>query len=157
MKNIKNIKNILRKKLIKNKYISTMYNLFHKNLYNYREIIKNTLIESVIITPKDVLFNIKVPINNKNLLAEKSIIIKGVENDHRIAPIEILNFGAYESKEIYVISKIIENLICKKNINFFDVGANIGIYSLSLYKKFNQYKKKLIFTHLNQSNLLMII
>ena len=60
-------KTILKKKFLKQKYISIMYNTFHKNLYKYREIIRNTLVESVTITSKDVLFSIKDSINEKNL------------------------------------------------------------------------------------------
>ena len=105
---MKDIKTILRKKFPKQKYISIMYNSFHNNLYKYREIIRNTLIESVTITSKDVLFSIKDLINQKNLSQEKPIIIKGIEDDYRIAPIEILNFRTYEDKEIYITSEIIK-------------------------------------------------
>ena len=140
---MKYTKTILRKKFLKKKYISIMYNTFHKNLYKYREIIKNTLVESVTITSKDVLFSIKDSINEKNLSQEKQIIIKGVEDDLRIAPIEILNFRTYENKEIYITSEIIKKILFKKSVNFFDIGANIGFYSLKLYKKFNNYKNKI--------------
>ena len=140
---MKDIKTILRKKFPKQKYISIMYNSFHNNLYKYREIIRNTLIESVTITSKDVLFSIKDLINQKNLSQEKPIIIKGIEDDYRIAPIEILNFRTYEDKEIYITSEIIKKIILKKKVNFFDIGANIGFYSLKLYKKFNNYKNKI--------------
>jgi hypothetical protein len=140
---MKGIKTILRKKFLKQKYISIMNNTFHKNLYKYREIIRNTLVESVTITSKDVLFSIKDSINEKNLSKEKLIIIKGVEDDLRIAPIEILNFGTYENKEIQIISEIIKKILFKKSVKFFDIGANIGFYSLKLYKKFNNCKNKI--------------
>lgn len=61
------IKTILRKKFPKQKYISIMYNSFHNKLNKYREIIKNTPIESVTITSEDVLFSIIDSINQKNL------------------------------------------------------------------------------------------
>jgi FkbM family methyltransferase len=51
--------------------------------------------------------------------------------DKRIAPIEILNFGAYEPVDLDMILRLFD-----ENSNFFDIGANVGWYSLYIAKNF---------------------
>jgi FkbM family methyltransferase len=53
--------------------------------------------------------------------------------DKRIAPIEILNFGNYEQSELDMILRLFE-----ADFNFFDIGANVGWYSLNIAKRFPQ-------------------
>jgi FkbM family methyltransferase len=138
-----NIKISLKKKLEKKKYISSMYNIFHKKIFEYKEIMQNTQVKKVIITPKDVLFEINDSANKK-LQMKKSIYIKGVEGDYRTLPIEIINFGEYENEEISITLKIIEKLLTQNSrFIFFDIGANIGFYTLKLYNNFINSKKKL--------------
>ena len=119
-----------------------MYNIFHKKIFQYKKIMENTQVKKVIITPKDVLFEIN-DTANKKLQMKKSIYIKGVEGDYRTLPIEIINFGEYENEEISITLKIIEKLLAKKKSRFifFDIGANIGFYTLKLYNNFINSKK----------------
>ena len=47
--------------------------------------------------------------------------------DHRIAPIEILNFSDYEKEESLMMDRLLRD-----GDTFFDVGANIGWYSINM-------------------------
>jgi FkbM family methyltransferase len=49
--------------------------------------------------------------------------------DKRIIPIEILNFDTYEKEALDMILRLIEN-----DSNVFDIGANIGWYSINIAK-----------------------
>jgi FkbM family methyltransferase len=56
-------------------------------------------------------------------------------HDHRSAPLECINFGSYEEKELQVILQIVP-----KHGNFLDIGANIGWYSLIIAKFYKKLK-----------------
>ena len=102
--------------LEKQTYIDQM-SPYHRSLYDYCEAIKNTPIESIEIKKGCINFAISYE--------EAQFIIKTKSYDRRIAPIEIINFGDYEKYE----RKIISNLSSKSK-STFDIGANIGFYSL---------------------------
>lgn len=51
--------------------------------------------------------------------------------DARIAPIEAFNFGDYEHDEIQLVRRIVA-LLGGPTVQFFDIGANAGFYSLAL-------------------------
>ncbi|OGK21885.1 hypothetical protein A3C23_00875 [Candidatus Roizmanbacteria bacterium RIFCSPHIGHO2_02_FULL_37_13b] len=89
----------------------------HKILFDYSDFIKKTDISSIDINTYDVIMTLNK--TGLKFLCDK--------NDHRIAPIEIINFSTYENEEMAVTLKLI-----KKNYTIFDIGANIGWYSLTL-------------------------
>lgn len=101
-------------------YISEMYKS-HKSLFDYAEYIRETDIARIEIA------------DGKVILTSRSAGVKiNIDKlDERLAPIEILNFGGYEDSELSVMRQLIED-----DFNIFDVGANIGWYSLNLAKTF---------------------
>jgi FkbM family methyltransferase len=120
-------KNYYKKKLKKKNYIKTIYKNYHNTLFEYSDLIPHTDIKKIEITDQELSF----------FLRNHGVKIYIPRHDNRSAPLECLNFGTYEKKELQAILQIIP-----KNGNFLDIGANIGWYSLitaKLYKKLRVY------------------
>lgn len=118
--NLKELKNdYLTGNITKENYIIEMH-VFHKLLFEYSEILKETDIKKIEITDDSVLMTSR----------ESEIKMTCNSNDHRIIPLEILNFGYYEKEELEIISKLL-----KPNSYVFDIGAHIGWFSMNLAKK----------------------
>ena len=100
--------------LNKSDYIKSMYVEHHYKLFDYREFIGSTDINSIEITEDTVIFD----------CGEHHIKITGADKDYRIAPIEIMNFSKYEPEETEMMLKLIP---CEARV--FDIGANVGWYS----------------------------
>ncbi len=109
----------LEAKVTKPKFISEMYTKKHDVLFEYSEFIKNRDIQKIEITDDSVI------------MTSREMGIKIVCNrfDERIAPIEILNFGYYEKEDSDMIFKLVND-----NDTVFDVGGNMGWYSIGLSK-----------------------
>ncbi len=75
-------------KLLKHDYIREMHQ-FHRTLYEYPELMKGTDISKIEITDEGVIMTVRR--TGIRMLCDK--------DDQRIAPIEILNFGAYEETD----------------------------------------------------------
>lgn len=105
-------------KIEKAAYIIKMHNQ-HKILFDYADFITSTDIAKIEISSSRVV------------MTEKHTNLKYIcdKDDQRIAPLEILNFDNYEKTELNMILRLIKN-----KCNFFDIGANIGWYSLILAK-----------------------
>ncbi len=100
----------------------------NKSLSSISKRLKSTDIESIEIKNNEILFTTR---REKIKLYFNSV-------DRRGAPFEILNFGNYEATENDLLFKLI-----KDGDVLFDVGANIGWYSLLFSKRF---KKSLIYS-----------
>ncbi|MBC1189929.1 FkbM family methyltransferase [Microcystis aeruginosa CS-558/01A06] len=111
----------------KQQYIDEMYQ-FHQLLFDYSELLKDTDIASIRIQDDGVVFTSR----------EQGINIWFNQQDKRSIPFEILNFNFHEPAESYLIFELISTLDASCNI--FDIGANIGWYSLNIAKQFNQAK-----------------
>lgn len=112
-------------------YIEAMYQ-WHRCLFDYADLIRDTDISSIEITDGQVI------------MTSRSAGIKILCNkeDRRIAPIEILNFDFYEQNDFNMIIKLMR-MLCSNHegrINFFDIGANIGWHSLNVAKQFKDAK-----------------
>jgi len=117
--NLKGLENRYRqRKIDKYEYIQRMHDI-HKILFEYSAFIKNKDIKKIEIEDDQVIM-----ITRKN---EIKLLCDAC--DHRIVPIEILNFNFYEKDEINFILKLIKN-----NAKILDIGANIGWYSLKIAK-----------------------
>lgn len=102
----------------KSSYIEEMHQL-HARLFEYPEFMYQTGISSIEIQDNQVTMTMR----------DTGIKIKCGQFDKRVTPIEILNFDSYEKEEMSLISKLLEpHMVC------FDVGANIGWYSLKIAK-----------------------
>ena len=114
----------LENKISKPEFIKKMHE-FHSLLFEYREFLKKNVIKEIQITQNEVFFVFHD--------LELKMIVD--EYDERTAPIEALNFYGYEKEETdFVLSIINESF--HLNFTMFDIGANIGWYSLNISKKF---------------------
>jgi FkbM family methyltransferase len=95
--------------------------LYHKILYEYPKLVEESIIESIKITKDGLIFTIK------DLDIEFKIFTKNFDQRH--ACLEILNFHDYEKFEKNMI-----RTIAKKSKVIFDIGANIGFYSILMSK-----------------------
>ncbi len=119
MTNLKKLKADYRKGLIKKAdYIKEMY-CNHSHLFDYCTFMGKTDISKIEITDKEVTMTVR----------STGIKMLCPGDDYRIAPIEILNFGYYEQEEMEMILKL-----TKEDSTVFDIGANIGWYTLNISK-----------------------
>lgn len=100
-------------------FISRMYKENHDKLFEYADFIKNRDIQKIEITDDSVI------------MTSRELGIKIVCNrfDERIAPLEILNFRNYEKSDSDMIFRLV-----KDDYTVFDIGGNMGWYSIGLYK-----------------------
>jgi FkbM family methyltransferase len=96
-----------------------MHGQVHSRLFCYADELSQTDIEKIEISAGVVMMTSR----------RDGIRIAVDPEDHRTAPIEILNFGEYEPEETQVIRRIAE-----KMDTMLDIGANIGWYSLMASK-----------------------
>lgn len=95
----------------------------HNGLFEYSQIMQTTDIREIRITKFGVCFHI----------GDEGIWLYAPENESRVAPIEILNFGKYEPYETKVM-----DLLSADAQHILDVGANIGWYSVRFAKRYPQ-------------------
>jgi FkbM family methyltransferase len=113
--------NLLKAKFKKGKiekmdYRDSMYD-FHKILFDYSEFIKTTDIKKIEIIDNNVIMTSR----------EHGIKIICMKGDVRIAPIETLSSDYYEKNDTQMMYNLIKN-----NSTVFDIGANIGWYSIGI-------------------------
>ena len=118
-------KEYLKKKINKASYVKKIYQKKHSALFEYSRFINKTDIKSIKITDSNVSV----------ITRAYGIDFFFQEFDQRSNILDTLNFNNYEKKELDAILQIIPK--CK---NFFDIGANIGWYSLIVAKYFKKIK-----------------
>jgi FkbM family methyltransferase len=94
-----------------------MYQDHHSAFFDYADYLNKTNVKKIEIEDGRVIMTSR----------DRGIRISCSPGDFRIAPIETLNFFDYEKIE----SKMMENLVSDGDI-FFDIGANIGWYSINI-------------------------
>lgn len=104
-----------RGKLKKEEYIKKIHDL-HAVLWDYLDFIKDKNVDSIEIANEYIVLKTR---NSIKMICDPE--------DERIIPIEILNFGDYESSEIRMMHRLL-----KKDSILLDIGANIGWCSLNL-------------------------
>lgn len=118
MTNIKEtLSNFENGDLDKPTFIRVMYETHHSVLFDFAEYLSLTNIKKIQIEDEKVIMTSR----------DRGVRIACSKGDFRIAPIEILNFFDYERSE----SQMMENLIGNED-NFFDIGSNIGWYSINI-------------------------
>lgn len=98
----------------KQDFIDTAF-AYHEALFDYQNIISDTDIKSIEIDDSGICFTLR----------SSDIKVFSPTSEKRVAPTEILNFNSYE--------KFLSEIMCLVSCqcaNIFDVGANIGYYSL---------------------------
>ena len=103
-------------RLAKAEFIAAMHTQ-HTALFDYAMLLPQTDISAIEITDNSVMLTARL--SGVKFLCDR--------NDYRIAPIEILNFGAYESTELDMVRRLI-----KPGYTVLDIGANIGWYALTI-------------------------
>lgn len=106
----------------KPEYITRMYELHHTHLFDYAKFMNATDIERIQITDGKVIMTSK----------KYGIHMLCPDGDQRVVPIESINFGSYEEED----SNMIMTLMPEKGV-VFDIGANMGWYSLLSARKSN--------------------
>ncbi|MFM2360975.1 MAG: hypothetical protein RLY16_2968 [Bacteroidota bacterium] len=115
-----NIKEQFRKgEITKPAFIDAMYQQ-HQELFEYCNLLQQTDLGKIEITADGILFTSK----------EDQIKFYCTKADKRTAPFEIMNFEAYETEDAGLLYQVI-----KDSKFIFDIGANIGWYSIGLAKK----------------------
>ncbi|WP_296001148.1 FkbM family methyltransferase [Rugamonas sp.] len=98
-------------------FIKTMYEAHHAALFDYAAYIGQTNVRKIEVEDGKVIMTSR----------DRGIRIACTPGDYRVAPMETLNFFDYEKEE----STMMENLVAD-GANFFDIGANIGWYSINI-------------------------
>ena len=98
-------------------FIKTMYEAHHAVFFDYASYIGQTNVKKIEVEDGKVIMTSR----------DRGIRIACTPGDYRVAPMETLNFFDYEKEE----STMMENLVADGD-NFFDIGANIGWYSINI-------------------------
>lgn len=110
----------LRQEISKPEFIAQMYE-FHGALFDYADYMQETEISAIEISGGEVVMT----------AGEHNMKFVCPRGDQRTPPVEALNFGRYEPEAEELIYKILE-----PGYNVFDIGANIGWYSLNFAKAY---------------------
>ncbi len=92
----------------------------HRRLFEYVAIMQTTDVREIRIAPDGVSFR----------MGEDGIWLVAPPNEARVAPIEAMNFDAYEPEETRVM-----DLLARDATQILDVGANLGWYSIRYAKR----------------------
>ena len=111
-------------RLEKAEFIHRMH-LAHRHLFEYAELLKEVDVSSLTINAGEIVATMR----------DSGLQLVCDAQDERLAPIEILNFGAYEPRE----SKVALELFGAGGV-LLDVGANCGWYSLNCAKRIEGLK-----------------
>ena len=130
--NLKDTKSAyLAGQISKPEYIDGMYQL-HQHLFEYADFLKGTDIGKIEITDGTVVMTSRTT----------EVKIYCDQYDKRLAPLEIVNFDFYEKTDSDMMFQLLKRLMEQREepVNFFDIGANIGWYTLNLAKTFEKVK-----------------
>jgi FkbM family methyltransferase len=108
-------------KISKSEFIQRMYQEYHAKLFEYATCLKRTRIASIEITNDAVTM----------ISRDKGVKMLCPVGDHRVAPIEILNFFDYEATDSAMILRLVAPDDC-----VLDIGANMGWYSINIAKTY---------------------
>jgi FkbM family methyltransferase len=98
-------------------FIRQMYESHHAALFDYANFLARTNVKRIEIEDGRVVM----------VSRDRGVRIECAQGDFRIAPLETLNFQDYEKQD----AQMMEELLLDGQ-TFFDIGANIGWYSINL-------------------------
>ncbi len=114
-------------KIDKHKYVKDAYQI-HKYLHEFSNFVSlSKVVKKIEITEREVVFFFDIN--------GKEIKLLHPQKDMYSVPLILFNFGTYESNE-YKLAEAIS----KDCDVIFDIGANIGWYSINLYKNLDKAK-----------------
>jgi FkbM family methyltransferase len=114
-------KAFLEGRIAKPDFIHTMYQEHHAKLFDFAEFLKQTNISSIEISDDTVLMTSR----------DRGVRMICPLGDHRVAPVEALNFLDYESADSAMIMRLASPNDC-----VIDIGANMGWYSINIAKTY---------------------
>jgi FkbM family methyltransferase len=106
-------------------FIKAMYEEHHAALFDYSTYLQKTNIASIEITDDSVVMTSR----------DKGVKMICPPGDHRVAPIEALNFLDYETIDSAMIMRLVSPNDC-----VVDIGANMGWYSINIAKTYPSCK-----------------
>lgn len=115
----------LEGRIAKPEFIRQMYEEHHAKLFEYAEYLKLTNIASIEIVDDTVLMTSR----------DRGVKMICPRSDHRVAPVEALNFLDYESADSAMIMRLIS-----PTDSIVDIGANMGWYSINIAKAYPECK-----------------
>lgn len=98
-------------------FIREMYERHHAALFDYARFLAGTNVKRIEIEDGRVVM----------VSRDRGVRIECAEGDFRIAPVESLNFADYEKQDADMMEALLDD-----GDTFFDIGANIGWYSINL-------------------------
>ncbi len=101
----------------------------HRRLFEYTGFMRSTNVDAIEINEDGVVFRLRDP----------QLKLWCTPQDHRHVAISNLNFRQYESEELRAVMCLAK--VCSV---LFDIGANVGLYSIALAQRF-QYSKVVAF------------
>jgi FkbM family methyltransferase len=107
-----------RGEIAKPEYIERMFER-HRVLFEHAQLLASCDLAEIRIEPGRVF-----------VVTRGGIQLECDPEDRRLAPFEILNFGTFEQRELETIVSLLPADAC-----VFDIGANIGWYTLNLAKR----------------------
>lgn len=116
--------------IISNKEYCEKIFLIHEILLEYPELLKNSLVKNINITKDGVIVEIE---SNDNIIKMKVYSL-----DSCAVPVTIMNIGEYEKNELDISLNILK-MIGDTSV-IFDVGANLGWYTLNMAKTIKNSK-----------------
>lgn len=111
-------KQFLNGQLAKNEYLEKIY-AHHTYLFDYSEFMKGTDISKIEIEDDSIIFTCR----------DSQIKLICAKGETRSVPLTILNLGDYESDELNMQLRLIQD-----GDTVFDIGGNIGWYALHVAK-----------------------
>lgn len=117
-----------------NTYYELMFEEY-KKLFQFRDLLQTSeRIQEIKIDTRDVIFSIKcTDPEGKDYFVDMGIDIK----DATAVPVQILSIGEYEREELEMVMRIARYFSEEKQGGImWDVGANLGWYTLNVCKKF---------------------
>lgn len=92
----------------------------HRTLFDYLAVVQSTDVKEIRIAAEGVSF----------VMGEFDIVLYTPPEEARVAPLEVMNFDVYERNETAVM-----DILCDGAGAIFDIGANIGWFSVRFAKR----------------------
>lgn len=108
---------------------------YYEELLSYNELIKESLVHEIVINEEEVLF--KMLLSSPLCEGKYEIVMAMYGKDSGAVNNTVLSLGDYEPLEFDMVSRIINYM--KEGV-FFDVGANLGWYTMNVKKQNPQMK-----------------
>jgi len=105
----------------KQEFIQRMYEEHHSKLFDYSMYLSKTNIASIEIVDGKVIMTSR----------DRAVRMLCPLGDHRVAPVEALNFLDYETVDSSMIMRLVS-----PTDTVIDIGANMGWYSINIAKTF---------------------